>query len=132
MALPWFDGAESPPWTPFSHGLDRGWSPGTQDWGFLMLALSVTTAVVVGFTIRSPRNVRVGVLLVLATALVVVVVLEDAARTRVGDGPNLDAYYGAWIGTTLGAFAWIWVAIGALLALVQGRRGRPRGAEPGG
>jgi hypothetical protein len=130
MALPWFHGTESPPWTPFAHWLDRGWSPGTQDWGFLMLALSVATTVVLGFTIRSPRRLRVGVLVVLATALVVVVALEDSAHLPMGDGPNLDAYYGAWIGTTFAAFAWILVAIGALVALFQERRCRPRPPEP--
>ena len=34
MALPWFTSPETPAWTPFSHWLDLGWSPGTPELGF--------------------------------------------------------------------------------------------------
>ena len=60
MALPWFNSGETPPWRPFSHWLDLGWSPGTQRWGFLLLALAAVLATTTGLTIRMRRPALFG------------------------------------------------------------------------
>ncbi len=111
MALPWFKSSETPSWTPFSHWLDLGWSPGTRNWGLLVLALSAAVAIAIGVVIPSIRKSRMILLLCVATALVVTTLLESTSDLSVDPGPNLSAYYGAWIGDTAAVLAWICIAI---------------------
>lgn len=122
MALPWFDSGETPPWTPFSHWLNLGWSPGTQRWGFLLLALAGVLAIAAGLTIRTRRLALFGLLPVLATALVVMTVLETAAHPSVDPGPLLQADFGAWIGDALA----VCVLIAAVAAAMFGMTKRSR------
>jgi hypothetical protein len=116
MALPWYSSAETPNWTPFSRWLDVGWLPGSQNWGFLVFALSGAVAGSIGLAIATPRNVRMTILLSVATVLVVATLLEVLARTSVDPGPNLHAAYGAWVGGTAAVLAWVAIASATCLA----------------
>lgn len=115
MALPWFASAETPAWTPFSHWLNLGWSPGTQKWGFLVLALGVLTVLAIVTGLLWPRRAWLVVVLVLAGVLVVVTLLEATAQLSVDPGPNLNAAYGAWIGSTAAVLAWCGIAVATYL-----------------
>lgn len=116
-ALPWFDSGETPPWTPFSHWLNRGWSPGSQRWGLLMLALGAALAAATGITIRTRRKILFGLLPVFAAALVVVTILETAAHLSVNPGPPIQADFGAWIGEGLAVLVLITAAVAAIFGI---------------
>jgi hypothetical protein len=112
-ALPWSTSAETPAWTPYAHGLDVGGGPGTQDWGFLVAAITVATALATVAALHRPGPVRIGASLVGLSALVATTVPDLFAHLTVDPGPSLDAAYGAWIGTVAGMLAWL-CAAGAL------------------
>lgn len=116
MTLPWFTSAETPGWLPFSHWLNLGWSPGTQDWGFLVLGLAAFVAIGIGLAIHSPRSPGTTLALAFATALVVTTLLEASAGLSVNPGPNLHADYGAWIGATAAVLAWGGLVVARYLA----------------
>src|ERR1700728_542490 len=116
MALPWFASGETPPWTPFSHWLDLGWSPGTQKWGFLVLALGAVVAISLGIAIPTPGKARLSLLLVVATGLVCATLLEAIADLSVDPGPNLHADYGAWIGGAAAVLAWFGIAVATYIS----------------
>ena len=116
MALPWFTSAETPAWTPFSHWLNLGWSPGTQDWGFLVVGLAAFVAIGIGLAISEPRKGRTTLVLLFTTALTVTTLLEASAELSVNPGPNLHADYGAWIGGTSAVLAWSGLAVATYLA----------------
>jgi hypothetical protein len=116
MALPWFSSSETPAWTPFSHGLNLGWSPGTQNWGFLVLALAAALAIGIGLVIPSPRKGRTTVALLFTTALAVTTLLETSAELSVNPGPHLHADFGAWIGGTGAVVACIGLAVATYVA----------------
>lgn len=124
-ALPWFQSGETLPWTPFSHWLNRGWSPGTQRWGLLMLALGAALAVAAGLTIRTRRKILFGVLPVFAAALVVMTILETSAHLSENPGPPLHADFGAWIGDGLAFLVLVTAAIAAIFGIPEHFR-RPR------
>lgn len=113
MALPWFTSAETPSWTPFSHWLNLGWSPGTRNWAFLLLGLGVALTVGIAMTLRSPSKIAMNLLLLVASGLLVVTLLEASAHLSVNPGPNLQAGYGALIGSAAAALLWITLALGA-------------------
>lgn len=115
MGQPWFTSGETPQWTPFSHWLDRGFFPGTQSWGFLMLALDLATALTLVIGLIWPRLIGQVALLVLATTLVIVTVSEASAHLSVDPGPNLGADYGAWIGVAMIVLAWCCIAVAMAL-----------------
>ncbi len=117
LALPWFKSSETPAWNPFSSWLNLGWAPGTKNWGFLDLALAAVVAVSIGLAIASARNAWTGLVLLAATALVVVTLLEASAQLSVNPGPNLHADYGAWIGSAAAVLAWMGIAVVAALSL---------------
>ena len=106
MALPWFTSAESPAWTPFSHWLDLGSAPGTQKWGYLMLGVAICVPLGIAAVIPTPGKGRLSLLLLIATGLVVVTLLEGNSQLRVDPGPLLHADYGAWIGRAAAVMAW--------------------------
>jgi hypothetical protein len=122
MALPWFHSEETPPWTPFSHWLDLGWSPGTQRWGFLLFALAVALAVVIGFTIRERHKVLFGLLPLLAAALVVTTILEASAHLSPDPGPPLRADFGAWTGEGFAFCILVAAAVAAIFGTPKGCR----------
>ena len=99
-------------------------SPGTQGWGFLILALSCGAAWVAIITLAGlgiGRRVPVGLyvlLTALALLLVVASVLDAHARPPLGDGPPLRFSWGAVVGVTAATMS----LIGACLALLQRRR----------
>lgn len=115
MALPWFTSPETPAWTPFSHWLDLGWSPGTQNWGFLVLALGAVTAIAICMALLTPRKALIVLALLVATSLVVAAFLEARASLSVNPGPNLHADYGAWIGTAVAVLALTCIAVSTYL-----------------
>jgi hypothetical protein len=115
LALPWFNSSETPAWTPFSNWLNLGWAPGTENWGFLVLVLAAVVAVSIGMVIPAARNARTGLVLVAATAMVVVTLLEASAQLSVNPGPELHADYGAWIGCAAAVLAWISTAAATFL-----------------
>jgi hypothetical protein len=117
-ALPWFTSAETSQWGPLSHRLDLGWAPGTQDWGFLVLALGAAAVIAAGIALVAPKRAPRVVLLVLASALVVATLLELNAHLSVNPGPNLHADYGAWVGGAAAVLAWIGVAVVTYLAQI--------------
>jgi hypothetical protein len=112
MALPWFTSAETPSWTPFSHWLNLGWSPGTRNWAFLLLGLEAGVAVGIGVALRSASKFGLKLLFLAATGLLVVTLLEASAQLSVDPGPNLQADYGALIGSAAAALLWIGLALG--------------------
>jgi hypothetical protein len=116
MALPWFSLAQESKWTPFSRWLDQGWSSGTQKWGFLVLALGAVEALAIGAAIRAPKKTRMSLLLAIATILVSATLLEARARPLYGDGPHLQAAYGAWVGGIAAVLAWIGIAVATSLS----------------
>lgn len=115
MALPWFRSAETPSWTPFSHWLDLGWSPGTQHWGFLLLGLALGVAVGTGVALRCKSMLVMMPLVALATCLLVVTLLEASAHLSVDPGPDLQADYGALLGTGTAVVLWIGLALALFL-----------------
>ncbi len=54
-------------------------------------------------------------LLLVATGLLVVTLLEASAHLSVNPGPNLHAAYGALIGSAAAALSWICLALGTYL-----------------
>ena len=54
-------------------------------------------------------------LLLVATGLLVVTLLEASARLSVNPGPNLHADYGALIGGAATALSWIGLVLGTYL-----------------
>ena len=116
-ALPWFHSGETPPWTPFSHWLNRGWSPGSQRWGLLMLALGAALAVATGITIRTRRKILFGLLPVFAAALALMTILETSARLSVNPGPLLQSDFGAWIGGGLAVLVLTTAAVAAIFGI---------------
>jgi hypothetical protein len=117
MALPWFTSAETPSWTPFSHWLDLGWSPGTRNWAFLLFGLSAGVAVGIAVVLRSAAKSGMNLLLLAATALLVVTVLEATANLSVDPEPNLHADYGAIVGVWAAVLLWIGLALGTHLKI---------------
>ncbi len=115
ILLPWFSSPETPGLTPFSHWLDLGWSPGTEKWGYVVLALCTATVFAVGIAIATPGKVRVLLLLLVGSSLVVVTLLEAGAHLSIDPGPNLTADYGAWFGSVAAALAWIGTAVATFL-----------------
>jgi hypothetical protein len=116
MALPWFTSSETGAWTPFSDWLNLGWSPGTQNWGFLVLALASASAIGIGVVISSVQKSRTTVAMLLASALAVTTLLETSAELSVNPGPRLHAEFGAWIGGTAAVVAWIALAVATYVA----------------
>lgn len=115
MALPWFTSAETPQWTPFSHWLNRGFVPGTQEWGFVMLALDIVTAFSIVMAIIWARRSWQIALLGLATILVLTTISEASAHlSPAHPGPNLGADYGAWIGVAMVVLAWWCLALATI------------------
>jgi len=112
MVLPWFTSAETPSWTPFSHWLDLGWSPGTRNWAFLLLGASAGVAVGIPVAFRSAGKFGMTLLLLAASGLLVVTLLEASANLSVNPGPNLHADYGAIVGACAAVFLWITLALG--------------------
>lgn len=117
MALPWFTSGETPPWTPFSHWLNLGWSPGTERWGLLLLALCAVLAVDLGLIVRTRRIALLVTLPLLAAVLVVMTFLEASAHLSVNPGPSLHADFGAWIGDCLSVCILICTAVGTIAAV---------------
>ncbi len=117
MALPWFTSAETPSWTPFSHWLNLGWSPGTRNWALLLFVLAVGVAIGAAIATWSASKVARRLLLLAATVLLVVTFLEAPARQSVNPGPNLHADYGATIGTCAAVLLWIGLALGPHLKI---------------
>lgn len=117
MALPWFTSAETPSWTPFSHWLNLGWSPGARNWAFLLLGLGAGVALGIGIALRSAGKFGIKLLFLLATGLLVVTLLEASAHLSVNPGPNLHADYGALIGSAAAALLWIGLALGPYLRI---------------
>jgi hypothetical protein len=128
MALPWFTSGETPAWTPFSHWLNLGWSPGSQKWGFLVLALGAAAAIAIGVAISTPRKVPMSLLLLVASSLLVATLLEGFAHLAVNPGPNLHADYGTWVGSVAAVLAWVDIAVAAVLAR---KASTPMIAQPG-
>ncbi|MGH9091540.1 MAG: hypothetical protein ACRDZR_09220 [Acidimicrobiales bacterium] len=127
MALPWFTGRVTPQsgTSPLSGSLSRGWSPGTEDWGILMMVLGALTALAIVIGMLWPRRPLLVTLLVVATILAVVTVAEAFSF---GDPwPDLRAAYGAWIGVPAIVFAWCCIAVATVLDLRwrPARRHRP-------
>ncbi len=130
FALPWFKSSETPAWTPFTSWLNLGWAPGTENWGFLVLALAAVVAVSIGLVILSGRTAWTGLVFLAATALAVVTLLEASAQLSVNPGPNLHADYGAWLGSAAAVLAWIGISVVAALSLRDLlRRDRGDGTE---
>lgn len=123
MGLPWFTSAETPAWTPFSHWLDLGWSPGTERWGYLVLGLGLVAAAVTGVAVWSLNTRRLWSALSLTTALVVTV-LEASANLAVDPGPNLHADYGAWIGSAAAVLGWAGIGLAIVVAPKRPAPGR--------
>ncbi|MDA8311082.1 MAG: hypothetical protein M0Z46_10825 [Actinomycetota bacterium] len=119
MALPWFQSGETPPWTPFSRWLNLGWSPGTQKWGLLLVALGAALAVATGLTIRTRRKVLFGFLPACATALVVTTLLETSAHLSVNPGPPLQPDFGARFGDGLAVLVLITATVATLFGIPQ-------------
>lgn len=117
--LPWFQSGETPPWTPYSHWLNLGWWPGTQRWGFLLLALGAAFAAATGLTIRTRRRALFGLLPPLATALAVMTALEASAHLLVDPGPPLQADFGAWLGEALAVLSMVAAAIAAAFGIPE-------------
>lgn len=117
MALPWHTSSETPPWGPFTHWLDLGLGPGTQDWAFVILGIGAVLAIALCVVIRSPGKGKVILLLVIGTLLLIDTLLEVFARPSVNPGPSLQADWGALVGT-IGASV-SWVAIATAMYLVQ-------------
>ena len=117
LALSWFTSAETPSWTPFSHWLNLGWSPGTRNWAFLLLGLSACVAVGIAVVLRSAGRFGMTVLLLAATVLLVVTLLEASATLSVNPGPNLHSDYGAIMGASAAVLLWISLAVGLHLEL---------------
>ena len=57
---------------------------------------------------------RMSLLLLVATSLVVVTLLEAFAHLAVNPGPNLHADYGAWVGSAAAVLAWVNIVVAAL------------------
>ena len=119
MALPWFTSAETPSWMPFSHWLDLGWSPGTRNWAFLLFGLSVGVAVGIAVVLRSVGRLGMILLLLAATGLLIVILLEATANLSVDPGPNLHADYGAVVGVWAAVLLWISLAFGLHVKIRQ-------------
>jgi hypothetical protein len=116
MAFPWLTGAATTAigqTSPFSTLLSRGWSPGTQNWGFLMLALGALTVLAIVLGILWPRKGLLISLLFLMTILASIALTEAFAPSE----SNLHADYGAWIGVPAVVFAWCCIAVATALAL---------------
>jgi len=119
MALPWFTSAETPSWTPFSHWLDLGWSPGTRNWAILVFGLSAGVAVGIAVVLRSAGKLGMILLLLASTGLLVVILLEATANLSVDPGPSLHADYGAIVGAWAAALLWVSLAFGLHLKIRQ-------------
>jgi hypothetical protein len=117
MALPWFTSAETPSWTPFSHWLDLGWSPGTRNWAFLLFGLSAGVTVGIAVVLRSAAKFGMILLFLAATGLLVVTLLEATANLSIDPGPNLHGDYGAIIGAWAAILLWIDLALGTHLKI---------------
>jgi hypothetical protein len=98
-------------------------SPGTQEWGFLILALSCGVAMSAIMTVAMPligRRTPFGlylVLAVLALLLVIASVLDAHAKPPFGDGPPLRFSWGAVVGVAAATTS----LIGACSALILRR-----------
>lgn len=92
-------------------------SPGTQDWGFLILALSsglVIAALLLSLLMLSGRRASLVwsiTLIAIAAALVVVAVLDAHARPPFGDSPPLRFSWGAVLGVAAGLVSLIGACI---------------------
>jgi len=76
-------------------------------------------ATATGLTIRTHRKVLFGLLPVLATALVVMTVLETSAHLGVNPGPLLQADFGAWFGVSLAALVLVTAASAAIFGIPE-------------
>lgn len=104
------------------------YSPGTYNWGYLILGLSCAVAVLAGIAIlvlplQSERNIRWSVpllfgIVIAALTLVVLVALEARAKPPFGDGPPLRFDWGA----VVGVLAVMLSLIGGCWALFVGAR----------
>jgi hypothetical protein len=115
QALPWFTSPVTSAWTPLSRWVNGGWSPGTQYWGLLVLVLGVLTVLGIVCGLLWPRRGWLVVLLMLATALVVVTLLEATAQPPAELGLDVHAVYGAWIGSAAAVLAWCGIAVATCL-----------------
>lgn len=123
MQFPWLaltvtPQAGSPP---LSGLLSRGWLPGTQDWGFLMLALGVFTALAIVIGLLWPMRSLLIALFVLATVLLLVTIAEAFASSFGDPWPYVHSGYGAWIGAPAVGFAWCCTAAATALSLSRAR-----------
>jgi hypothetical protein len=116
MALPWFTSSETPSWTPFSRWLALGWTPGTQRWGFLDLALGCVSLLTLMVALFRPFRPYMLPSMTLAICLLVVTLLEATATLIVDPGPPIHADYGAVVGSVASVFASITVAVATYLA----------------
>lgn len=108
-------------------------SPGTREWGFLILALSSGVALLAIVTIamhlngrRAPSGLFV-VLAVLALLLALACVLDAHAKPPWGDGPPLRFSWGAVVGVAAATTS----LIGACSALILRRENPGRAVSAG-
>jgi hypothetical protein len=76
------------------------------------LGLEAGVAVGIGVALRSASKFGLKLLFLAATGLLVVTLLEASAQLSVDPGPNLQADYGALIGSAAAALLWIGLALG--------------------
>lgn len=119
MQFPWFAGTATPQSgsAPLAGLLSRGWLPGTEDWGFLMLALGVLTALAIVIGLLWPVKSLLITLFVLATMLSCVTIAEAFASSLGDPWPYLRSGYGAWIGAPATVFAWCCIGVATALGL---------------
>ncbi len=120
-ALPWFVSAENPPMSSFSHLLIRGWRPGNQGWGWVLLALSLLLVVGLAVAIWRPRAAVLGGLLCLGVILLAAALLEALAHPSLDPGPDLHAAWGTWLGILAIVVACTGTTIAIGLAIRDGR-----------
>jgi len=120
-ALPWFVSAENPPMNSFSRWLVRGWHPGYQGWGWILLALSLLLVVGLAVAVWRPRAALLGSLLCLGVLLLAAALLEAVAHPSLDPGPDLHAAWGAWIGVLAAVVACAGMAAGIGLVIRDGR-----------
>ena len=122
--LSWFIGGEGSGLSPLSNLLDRGWntgwSPGTQNWGLIILGLAAVVSVVGALAIRSPTVRATAVLLLSTTVLLVVTLLETSSDPSFAPGPYFHADRGAWVGSVAVVLAWV-AAMRALRVATRSR-----------
>ena len=105
----------------FSHLLIRGWRPGNQGWGWVLLALSLLLVVGLAVAIWRPRAAVLGGLLCLGVILLAAALLEALAHPSLDPGPDLHAAWGTWLGILAIVVACTGTTIAIGLAIRDGR-----------